>query len=227
MARNTIELNDIKSVFDEAMSSYPIFDQTHRATLNNMIFNHYRFREIGQETPARFAHYLKTAMHEIMPEYNQLYESAKLVFNPFESTKYKEEIRREINGESDNNSSSSNTTSVDKTVTDNGNILTGRHDTPQGTLEDLKSFRYLSSGETSDSNNTETTGSEDITTGIGSLNGTHQNIETLTRDLSGHNGQYGKSFSSLLIDFRKTILNIDKMIVNDKEIEECFFGLLN
>jgi hypothetical protein len=70
MAKYTVELNDIQLEFSGAMVTYPIFDAVHRSPLNTLIFNHYRFREIGMETPARFAHHLSSAMCEIMPYYN-------------------------------------------------------------------------------------------------------------------------------------------------------------
>lgn len=55
------------------LSDYPIFDENYRTTLNDMIINHYYFREIGFETAAQFSWYLKRTMREIMPKYNMLY----------------------------------------------------------------------------------------------------------------------------------------------------------
>lgn len=57
------------------IGNYPIWDESYRNVLNDKIKNHYLFREIGQETPGRFKHYLDTKMNEIMPYYNQLYNT--------------------------------------------------------------------------------------------------------------------------------------------------------
>lgn len=62
--------------------NYPIFDETHRATLNEKILRHYFFREIGVETVGLWKMLLNTRMREIMPYYNKLYESESLRFNP-------------------------------------------------------------------------------------------------------------------------------------------------
>lgn len=62
---------------------YPIFDSSYKQILETKIIKHYFMREIGLETPALFLYYLDMKMNEIMPYYNQLYESQLLKFNPF------------------------------------------------------------------------------------------------------------------------------------------------
>lgn len=57
------------------IGNYPIWDETYRNVLNDKIKNHYLYKEIGQETPGRFKHYLDTKLNEIMPYYNQLYQT--------------------------------------------------------------------------------------------------------------------------------------------------------
>jgi hypothetical protein len=47
------------------MTSYPIFNADYRTVLNEKIYNHYKFREIGLETPGLFADSAMLAMrHE-------------------------------------------------------------------------------------------------------------------------------------------------------------------
>ena len=73
MANYTIELGQlVEAGYKLPLDNYPIWDESERDTLNQMIINHYYFDEIGLETPDRFSHYLAAAMSEIMPGYNQL-----------------------------------------------------------------------------------------------------------------------------------------------------------
>lgn len=62
---------------------YPIFDENYRATLETKILKHYYFREIGAETYGQWKMWLDRKLNEIMPYYNQLYESELFKFNPF------------------------------------------------------------------------------------------------------------------------------------------------
>lgn len=81
-----MELRDlVKRGYPLALDDYPIFDENYRSVLNNKIISHFYFREIGQETPDRFNHYLRMKMHEIMPYYNQLYKTTLIEFDPLVS----------------------------------------------------------------------------------------------------------------------------------------------
>ena len=70
------------------LDDYPIFDEAYRATLNDKIIRHYYFQEIGAETAARFAWYVRNTMHEMMPFYNQLYNSLNLITDPLTNVNY-------------------------------------------------------------------------------------------------------------------------------------------
>lgn len=61
---------------------FPIFDETYRAVLENKILKHYYTREIGAETVGLWKMWLNTRLNEIMPYYNQLYNSELIKFNP-------------------------------------------------------------------------------------------------------------------------------------------------
>ena len=93
-----------------------------RKRLEQKIIDHYRFRQIGQETAGRFKYCLKTRLNEIMPYYVQLYEfDAKFrnIEDPLESYNLVEEFKA-------TNKGSTGTTGVTKFS-----------DTPQGTIENL------------------------------------------------------------------------------------------
>lgn len=68
------------------LKDYPIFNEAYRETLNNKIIRSYYFREIGFETLGQFSWQMRRTMFEIMPYYNQLYESQDLVTDPMYST---------------------------------------------------------------------------------------------------------------------------------------------
>lgn len=70
------------------LDSYPIFDEQYRAFLNDKIIRHFYFREIGFETAAQFAWYLRNTMNEVMPYFNQLYESMSVISDPISNKKY-------------------------------------------------------------------------------------------------------------------------------------------
>lgn len=72
----------IENGYDIGLKDYPIFDESYRNVLNQKIIDHYYMREIGAETPALFVFFLNRKMREIMPYYNQLYESAKIEYDP-------------------------------------------------------------------------------------------------------------------------------------------------
>lgn len=61
---------------------YPIFDEDYKIQLEKKIIRHYYLREIGFETLGVWKLKLNDKMNEIMPYFNQLYESELLKFNP-------------------------------------------------------------------------------------------------------------------------------------------------
>lgn len=67
------------------LNDYPLWDETYREHLNTKIIRHYYMREIGVETMGYFRLMMKRTMHEIMPYYNQLYESEDLITEPMYS----------------------------------------------------------------------------------------------------------------------------------------------
>lgn len=88
------------------LTEYPIFDEDYRDTLNAKILDHFYFREIGFETVAQFAWYMRRTMNEIMPYYNELYIAIGKIDDPLSNRdlKYSETWDRNNDGntESDN-----------------------------------------------------------------------------------------------------------------------------
>ena len=196
MAKFTVELGVIiKSGFPLDLQSYPIFDEGYRKGLNNKIIRHYWFREIGFETAALFRDRLAMTMAEIMPYYNQLYKSQLMTVDPMVTHR----LIREL-GRTENNTGSSNVSADGKTV---------YSDTPQGLLSigDVEDELYASNASIANSN-TDSSASE---------NRSANESETYFGNTSG------KSESELLLEYRKTFLNIDMEVI--KELEPLFMGI--
>lgn len=60
--------------FDEAMRSYPIWDEARRAYLNECIRRHFLYRHIAQETAAKHGYYLERTMCDMMPALNPYFK---------------------------------------------------------------------------------------------------------------------------------------------------------
>ena len=194
-------------------TTVPFFDENYRAVLCQKILKHYYLREICCETVGMWKLWLNTRMEEIMPYYNQLYESAKIKFDPMHDTDLKRTHNRTENEEA--TGSRTNSTTGSSTSSENGKELYS--DTPQGSISGLESKTYLTNATINENNGTSnsTTSGEDNTQS--SINTTEDYIETIT-------GKQGaESFSSMLLKFRETFLNIDMMVI--EELNDLFFGL--
>lgn len=189
----TVELGDlVASGFPLWDFDYPVPQQVieyngktctvdfDRKRLEQKIVDHYRFRQIGQETPGRFKHYLKTRMREIMPYYVQLYEfDAKFrnIDDPLESYNLTETFQQSTRG----TGKSSGTTSG------NTENVTRFSDTPQGTIDNLDDHLTnatritgndggTSQAQSEDTGNTEHTLTRRGNIGVQPLGGEVQNI---------------------------------------------------
>lgn len=194
-------------------SKAPFFDEAYRSVLCQKILKHYYLRDICCETVGIWTLWMNTRLEEIMPYYNQLYESAKIEFNPMHDVDLIREHKRTENEEANSNRTS--TSNSDSTTSNNSKELYS--DTPQGSITGLESNSYLTNAtiEENTGDSTITLNNTDETTN--NVNTTEDYIETIT-------GKQGtESFSNLLNKFRETFLNIDMMII--EEFSDLFFGL--
>lgn len=232
MSRYTIELRYlIEGNYDLGLKDYPIFDETYREQLNNKIIQHYYFREIGFETEALFKNRLNQKMNEIMPYYNQMYESSKLKIDPLSTIDLEEVFSRKSKTTGEGTSSTSgtgnNTNNFNSTdTTDYGKIskfsdIAQAQTTPNEILND----KYLTSATVDDGQDkntntgTNTSQTESTTSGTSTDERNLDEDTTLTR--KGNNGT--ASESELLNMYRETFLNIDMMIIDD--LDELFLGI--
>lgn len=191
------------------LDKYPIYDEAYRTVLNDKIINHFYFREIGFETAAQFAWYMKRTMNEIMPKYNKLYSALETDFiHPLSDWTRHREINeeRETSGES-----TSNGTSAEQS--NNRNVY---QDTPMSLLsnEGSPSVENLDYATNVTYNNNRTDGN---TSGHSESNGTF--------DGNKIEDEYGRntSLAKLIDEFYDKYYDIDLMIIND--LETLFFGL--
>lgn len=233
-------------VFD---SNVTFFDEKYRKVLCKKILKHYYTREIGGETVELWKLWMNTKLEEIMPYYNQLYESELLKFDPLTDTKIETTGNRRGNSDRDK-SGSENTNDKRDVNVDNSGSSSGSSDrstqgdsverdlysdTPQGSLQNIENETYLTNARkvSNDSNGTDNVTSEDrfssnsvtadtfVSKKDNSENETVNSTEDYVENVVGKRGS--GSFSNLLVEFRKTFLNIDMMVID--EFEEMFFQL--
>ena len=219
MSKYTVTLRQIiQSGFDIGLKDYPIYNEEHRETLNNMIINHYLMSEIGQETPELFRIYLNNTMNEIMPRYNLMYKALdeyyaqQSLLNNIDLT-----TTETISGT--NNQTNSGTDTVKNYINQSGKNI--RMDTPQGelALQDIDAQTVYA---------TEASLSKAIANGDDNKTVTEHgaiidstNSQTRTNHVHGNNG--GKYSLDIINQMNDSIYNVDAQII--KELQPLFFGL--
>lgn len=89
--KESVGCDDIEQVLDACydkifdVDKIPMFDANHAPLLFKKILLHYYMREIGFETVGLWKMKLNSKMREIMPYYNQLYQSELLEYNPLQN----------------------------------------------------------------------------------------------------------------------------------------------
>lgn len=187
------------------LADYPIFDETYRETLNNKIIRHYWVYEIGSETAGLFRWNLRDAMFMIMPYYNQMYLSEITARGIQPLIDHARTIAEDATG------TASNAANTSATSTSNAQDIFS--DTPMSALnfDNIKAGNYASTADFTDASTTDS-GSSDSS-------GSYDN--KLSRTETGHD----KAESELLLIWRDTFVNIDRDVVEDKALRECFMTI--
>lgn len=146
--------------YDLGLKNYPIFSESHRKELNEKIVNHFRYREIGYETITQFIFALNRKMFEIMPFYNQLYESEELEISALTNYSYDEISKKTGNDLLEKTGTDTNKQTGDSTRTDTGTQTNEQNGTDKQTFEDVKNKTTYGSNE-----NENTTTTSDVTHG--------------------------------------------------------------
>lgn len=211
--------NDIEDILDKSWSKifsyFPIFDEQYRAELCKKILRHYYTREICCETVGRWKLFLSDKMKNIMPYYNQLYQSELLTIQPLVS------VDRSVThegGESETKTTNRNGTNISSSRTDGSSDTWSYYsDTPQGGISGLDSNDYLT-------NATHNAGTDGTTNRLNVSNtdtetGTGKRSDSYVDKVLGYEGNQ----SEMLLKFRETFLNIDMMII--EELKDLFFTI--
>lgn len=209
------------------------FDESYRAILCQKILKHYYLREIGSETVGIWKLWMNTRLEEIMPFYNQLYKSALIEFNPLYDVDLKRTHNRKIDSSKQDTgtSQSVSTGEINASGTSSGSSNNTKKDlysdTPQGGITGLENENYLTNARKvtdtgSTSNENSSTGTNKTTVNDDTSNtGTANSLEDYVENVSGKQGS--ESYSSMLLKFRETFLNIDMQVI--EEFSDLFMGL--
>lgn len=250
--RSIMDDSEGMKALQKAMSTYPMYvpvnEQTYtiiptREELNMKILNHYKYREIGFETPGQFIDRLKIAMEEIMPYYYSLYKSADImngIDDPFGNVDIVETFTEDITGNS--STESSNTTTSRGTREDTSNTTTSsegqtnsknvKADTPQTELnvglKDIGGVKYASEADWNETKNEDSSSSniqmngtdENEAASQGTSVGQSSSNTTNTRTKKGNQGV--NTYAHDMKELREVFLNIERMIINDEEIQSLF-----
>lgn len=225
----TVELGELLA------AGFPLWDFEYpsyytgeaKRAFEQKIVDHYFFRQIGQETPARFKHYFKARMREIMPYYIELYKSAELlnfddgdVLKSYDLTEtYTED--REDTGETSSTSETSTDSEVTRTDSSTSDRESKFSNTPQGSIANLDSYLTEATVEGIDA---ESTAEEKANAnGSSSATGTSTNRGTVTHSLRRVGNIGVQTLGEELNKNRAAILNIDMQII--EELGDLFLKL--
>lgn len=153
---------------DSPLADYPIWDETYRPALNEMIIQHYYMHEIGQETEKQFYYALRSKMFEIMPRLNVLFESRCLryQYDPLiDHDHYVDHMETGTLDTADNDTDLKHQTdsrTTDSNITGNWREITRFSDTPQQNInhlgyasDDAWINQWLTSGQIVDNTHTD------------------------------------------------------------------------
>lgn len=226
--------NSWKKIFD---FDFPIWDEQYRSVLCTKILKHYYTREIGLETVGLWKLKLDTKMNEIMPFYNELYESTTFKYNPlydadyYKTTKGTDVGENNRAGQSNTVNNSTNNTVYDETGENSGENkrVNKFSDTPQGGLVGIEDDNYLTNVtiEENEGENSYSKNGHNLNTVNGSIAGTESetgNFNT-TKDYIDHVfGKFpGRSYAKDIREYRENLLNIDMQIID--ELKDLFMLL--
>ena len=192
------------------LSEYPIFDEDYRTGLNDKIIDHFFFREIGFETAAQFAFYLRRTMNEIMPKYNALYLAQLTMDSEHPLSNYTRHKNEDWEAHVDDDSTSTNSNQSEQ---HGRNVF---QDTPMSLLDNLSS-------PTIQGMDYATNVTYDDGSGASQGRGTNER----DRDDTGNRiiDEYGnnRSWADLMKEYADKWQNIDMQVLDD--LEDLFFGL--
>lgn len=232
----------LEKCWDKVITSrVKMFDEDYRKVLYKKILKHYYTREIGGESVGLWQLWMNTRLEEIMPYYNQLYESELIKIEPLRNVDYsrtydkKGEGTKQETGSMDSTNTGSGKNDGTKTSAESASESSGStdlySDTPQGAITGLEEMKYLtnarkidqtgsSSGTSNESYTDNQSNTEHLVSNTGNTS-TSNDSEFYTEKIVGKTD--GASMSALLMEFRQSFLNIDMQVIG--EFSDLFMNL--
>ena len=219
MAKYTVTILTLqKNNFNFGLTSYPIFDEAYRSTLNNNILNYYLESEIGFETAELFKRILNDRMALIMPKYNQMYLAQQdLITNGvLNNVNLTESMDKDVS----NTSAQTDNGHASQTGSSTSNNKNLYQDTPQGTIsmQTLDEQNVYATNFTLDNNSNSSTVTDSSTS---RRDFTNTGAEDYVKHLIGNNGR--KYNVDVFNDLVSKLKNIDMLIIN--ELQDLFMGV--
>lgn len=224
----------LEKSWDKVITSrVKMFDEEYRKVLYKKILKHYYTREIGAESVGLWQLWMNTKLEEVMPYYNQLYESELIKIEPLRNVDYSRTYDKKGVG------SKQETGRVDSTSTDSGSSERSGSasesrdstdlysDTPQGGITGLKEMKYLTNARLVNESGSSSGSSKESSSSTGNVvsdtanTTTHDDSEVYTEKVVGKTD--GASMSAMLKEFRESFLNIDMMVIG--EFSDLFMNL--
>ena len=189
------------------------FEENYRQILCSKILKHYYLREICSETVGIWKLWMNERLENIMPYYNQMYKSQMLEFDPFHDV----DLTRTHVGEEQKNENLTRDNKININTSYNSTNINLFSATPQGAITNLENESYLTDArkitDTGSCSNDEVRNEDENI----NMNRDDKYLETV----KGKQGT--ENYSSLLLKYRETFLNIDNMVI--EEFSDLFFGL--
>lgn len=120
---------DVDDIIETAIPNifnfdFPVFDDNYKSVICTKILRHYYTREIGFETVGLWKLKLETKLCEVMPYFNQLYESELIKFNPLYDTDLRTTNVADKNSKTDRQESKTGISSGSSARTESGSNST-------------------------------------------------------------------------------------------------------
>ena len=224
----------LEKSWDKVITSrVKMFDEEYRKVLYKKILKHYYTREIGAESVGLWQLWMNTKLEEVMPYYNQLYESELIKIEPLKNVDYSRTYdkkgtgAKQETGRVDSTSSDSGSSERSGSASESRESTDLYSDTPQGAITGLEEMKYLTNARKVNDSGSSSGSSKENSSSTGHLisdtanTTTHDDSEVYTEKIVGKTD--GVSMSSLLKEFRENFLNIDMMVIG--EFSDLFMNL--
>lgn len=211
---------------------FPFYDETKRQDIETKIIKNYYFRQICCTDVEEWKLRLSNKLNQIMPYYNEMYESRKYLVDILDDVDYERKveegsfsngIENTISNQTSDSTSHNESNGMNSELNNSNKKGVSRFsDTPQGQLDSLEANTYLTNATIGDEDsNTNRTGVSSSTGDNESNTTTDGTFETSRSDVANRDrtervkGKMGmKSKAAMVSEYRKAILNIDMEVVS-------------